>query len=66
MPKHGKNYDKAAEGFDQTQRYAVTEAVKLAMGDESEAFRERLESQEAKEAFTAFLDKRPPDFSKFH
>jgi hypothetical protein len=30
MPKHGKNYDKAAEGFDQTQRYAVKEKVRSA------------------------------------
>ena len=47
-------------------KQGIHEAVKLAMGDESEAFRERLESREAKEAFTAFLDKREPDFSKFH
>jgi len=36
------------------------------MGDESKAFREPLESLEAKEAFIAFLKKRLPDFSKFH
>jgi enoyl-CoA hydratase/carnithine racemase len=47
-------------------KQGLHEAVKLAMGDESEAFRERLASPEAKEAFTAFLEKRPPDFSKFH
>jgi enoyl-CoA hydratase/carnithine racemase len=47
-------------------KQGIHEAVKLAMGDETEAFRERLASPEAKEAFTAFLEKRQPDFSKFH
>lgn len=47
-------------------KQGIHDAVKLAMGDENEAFRERLESPEAKEAFTAFLEKREPDFSKLH
>ena len=33
--------------------------------EESEIFRERLKSPEAQEAFTAFLEKRKPDFSRF-
>ncbi len=32
---------------------------------ESEVFRERLQSAEAREAFTAFMERRPPDFSQF-
>lgn len=32
MPKHGKNYNKASEGFDKSVRYAVAEAVGLALG----------------------------------
>jgi len=45
-------------------KVAMQDAVRRAMDDEGEAFRERLESPEAKEAFTAFFEKRPPDFSK--
>lgn len=39
--------------------------VEQAMAAESAVFRERLGSPEAKEAFSAFLEKRAPDFSKF-
>ncbi len=38
----------------------------VAIGDERKAFREPLESPEAKDTFTAFLEKRLSDFSKFH
>ncbi|MBL8533379.1 MAG: enoyl-CoA hydratase, partial [Betaproteobacteria bacterium] len=40
-------------------------AVAERMSDESREFRQRLLSPEAKEAFSAFLEKRPADFSKF-
>lgn len=45
----------------QGQMAAVAQRIKL----ESEHFHERLAAPEAKEAFTAFLQKRKPDFSKF-
>jgi enoyl-CoA hydratase/carnithine racemase len=40
-------------------------AVIERMGEEGRLFAERLASPEAKEAFTAFLEKRKPDFSRF-
>ncbi|MDQ7833974.1 MAG: 50S ribosomal protein L1 [Humidesulfovibrio sp.] len=43
MPKHGKNYDKAAEGFDSTVRYAVNEAVKLAIENSFAKFDETVD-----------------------
>jgi hypothetical protein len=35
------------------------------IGAESECFVERLATEEAREAFTAFAERRPPDFTKF-
>jgi enoyl-CoA hydratase/carnithine racemase len=35
------------------------------IGEELELFRERVQSPEAAEAFTAFIEKRAPDFSRF-
>lgn len=43
MPKHGKNYDKAAEGFDNSQRYAVNEAVNLAITNSFAKFDETVD-----------------------
>jgi enoyl-CoA hydratase/carnithine racemase len=46
-------------------RGAHSEAVQATIRAEAEAFLERLRSPEAAEAFTAFFEKRPPDFSSF-
>jgi enoyl-CoA hydratase/carnithine racemase len=39
-------------------------AILAKIGDESAVFAERLKSAEAREAFQAFAERRPPDFSK--
>jgi enoyl-CoA hydratase/carnithine racemase len=44
-------------------RNAETLAAQIAA--ESACFAERLKTTEAREAFTAFAEKRPPDFTKF-
>lgn len=41
-----------------------TAAVRAAIEAEASVFAERLSSSEAREAFAAFLEKRPPDFAK--
>jgi enoyl-CoA hydratase/carnithine racemase len=46
-------------------RRAHADAVRSTIRAEAEAFLERLRSPEAAEAFTAFFEKRPPDFSAF-
>jgi enoyl-CoA hydratase/carnithine racemase len=45
-------------------RRAWLPAIEAALAEEIRAFGERLGSPEAKEAFSAFLEKRKPDFSK--
>jgi enoyl-CoA hydratase/carnithine racemase len=42
-----------------------TTALLAQMGNETVIFGERLKSDEAREAFRAFAERRPPDFSKF-
>ena len=43
---------------------SLREQVKAAMKAENEAFSVRVRSEDAREALTAFLEKRPPDFAK--
>jgi enoyl-CoA hydratase/carnithine racemase len=45
-------------------RQALREQVEQAIQRENEEFDLRLRSPEAREAFTAFLEKRPPDFAR--
>jgi enoyl-CoA hydratase/carnithine racemase len=40
------------------------ERILARMGEESAVFGERLQSEEAREAFRAFAERRPPEFSK--
>lgn len=49
----------------QLMRRCTQAQVADAIREESEQFQCRLESPEAKEAFSAFLEKRKPDFSRF-
>ncbi|MBI4290939.1 MAG: enoyl-CoA hydratase [Betaproteobacteria bacterium] len=46
-------------------RASLMAGIDSAMAAENRVFRERLVSAEAKEAFSAFLEKRTPDFNKF-
>ncbi len=46
-------------------RRATADAVGDTLAHEGRLFVERLASPEAQEAFTAFFEKRPPDFSRF-
>jgi enoyl-CoA hydratase/carnithine racemase len=42
-----------------------TDAIQSTLAEENKLFAAMLQGQEAKEAFTAFFEKRKPDFSKF-
>jgi len=44
---------------------AQAEAISVRMAEENKHFEEMLNAKEAKEAFTAFFEKRKPDFSRF-
>ncbi|OZC02014.1 enoyl-CoA hydratase [Rubricoccus marinus] len=46
-------------------RAPLRERVDAVMREEAELFIARLQSEEAQEAFTAFMEKRAPDFSRF-
>ena len=46
-------------------RQSLPGSLEEVMRREGAVFRERLESPEATEAFAAFFEKRPPDFSRF-
>jgi enoyl-CoA hydratase/carnithine racemase len=45
---------------------ADTAAIEQRMGEEGEVFRRMLQAPEAKEAFSAFFEKRKPDYSRFN
>ncbi|HVC12685.1 MAG TPA: enoyl-CoA hydratase-related protein, partial [Burkholderiales bacterium] len=49
----------------QLMKRRLAQAVAEQMDEEGRLFRERLAAPEAKEAMTAFFEKRKPDFSKF-
>jgi enoyl-CoA hydratase/carnithine racemase len=54
----------ALQAIKRLMKRPFREQIKAAMKAENEEFSVQVRSEDAKEAFTAFLEKRPPDFTK--
>ena len=54
----------ALQASKQLLKRSFREQIRAAMKAETEAFSVRVRSEDAKEALTAFLEKRPPDFTR--
>jgi enoyl-CoA hydratase/carnithine racemase len=56
----------ALQACKRLMKQTVREQLKLAVNLENAEFAARVRSAEAKEAFTAFIEKRKPDFNRTH